>query len=84
MLGAVGPWELTVSREQVTLITPGGEQTWPLAAIAYHALEGQDTVIYVEPELPMVIPAQGKYARMSALLRRWLIKITSERKSASP
>jgi hypothetical protein len=78
VLGAFGPWELTVSREHATLVTLGGEQTWPLAAIAYHAVEGQDTIIYLEPELPIVIPAQGKYARMSAQLRRWLVKIAAE------
>jgi hypothetical protein len=73
LLGAPGAWQLTVGRERATLVTPQGERTWSLADLKFAALEGQDIVFWFEPDEPIAIPGDRKYARMNAMLRKWLL-----------
>jgi hypothetical protein len=73
LLGAPGAWQLTVGRERATLVTPQGERTWNLADLKFAALEGQDIVFWFEPDEPIAIPGDRKYARMNAMLRKWLL-----------
>jgi len=74
VLGATGPWKLTVDRQQITVETPGGRRNFPRSETRVQSLEAIDLVIWFRGDLPIVVPERDPYSRMCKLLRLWFIQ----------
>jgi hypothetical protein len=74
VLGAIGPWKLTVDRQQIVVETPGGKQAFTRGETRVQAFETMDLVMWFTGELPIVIPEREPYRRMCQKLRLWFVQ----------
>ena len=67
VVGANGLWQLTMDLNQITLHTPGGSQSWPAEQARYTAFPNKPLMLWLEPDLVIVLPANGDYGEDSYL-----------------
>lgn len=61
VVGANGLWQLTMDLHQITLHTPGGSQNWPAEQARYTAFPNKPLMLWLSPDLVIVLPANGDY-----------------------
>ncbi len=59
--GAVGPWQVQINEQSISIATQRGQQTWPLAEARRMELNQRPIVIWLEPDLAIALPKHGDY-----------------------
>jgi hypothetical protein len=61
VLGAVGPWQVMIDEEKITIATSRGQQAWPLEHVRRMELNQRPIVLWLEPDVAVALPKYGDY-----------------------
>jgi hypothetical protein len=56
VVGSLGPWQLTINQQQLTIRSWGGEQSWPVRPMCYVVHDIRPPILWLEPKLPIELP----------------------------
>lgn len=81
--GALGPWQVQIDEQQISIATQRGQQTWPLTKTRRMELNQRPIVLWLEPDLAIALPKHGDYveddyAAVRKTLRNRIVHISSE------
>ncbi|WP_425617865.1 hypothetical protein NA78x_001555 [Anatilimnocola sp. NA78] len=61
VLGAQGPWQVTIDEQAIVIRTRKGEQQWPLKEVRRMELAQRPVVLWLEADLAIALPKHGDY-----------------------
>ena len=61
VLGALGPWRVTIDEEEIQVTTGRGAGRWPLNQVRRMELSSRPVVLWLERDLAIALPKHGDY-----------------------